>query len=359
MKQKIKFINEDQSNFYPTLQARVDAYFEEKGISKHANAFMIFKTSFYLGGLILFYLLIMSGWFTPLGMLGLAAILGLFTAFIGLNVSHDAIHGAFSSNARVNKLVGTSFNFMGANDHMWAIMHNIVHHTYTNIPGHDEDIEPVPILRLSPDKELKKIHRWQYIYAYPFYCLASLSWVFMKDYVKFFQKEIGNYENKTHSFGEYFNLFFFKAVYYTLFLVIPLVFIPLPWYQILLGFVVMHAFGGFTLAIVFMLAHVVEGPEFPEPDDKGIIHKAWAVHQMETTANFARNNPVVNFFCGGLNFQIEHHLFPRMCHVHYKPISGIVEKTAKEFNLPYFDNPTFFGAVRSHTRLLKRLGQPA
>ena len=354
---KIVFTGKEGREFYGTVRQRVEEYFRERNLSKNANATMVFKTVLFLGSLTACYLLIMLMDFPWYANLVLVSVLGLSAAFIGLNISHDAIHGSYSKHPIVNKILGFSFNMVGANAYMWSIMHNVVHHTFTNIPGIDEDIEPIPLIRISPDQKLKKIQRYQHIYAYFFYGLTSISWVLMKDFKKFYQKKIGNYDNKHHEPIEYFNLYFFKALYFTLFLVLPLVFLNMAIWKILLGFFIMHIFCGMTLAIVFMMAHIVEGPEFPSAGDAGVIDRPWAVHQMHTTADFARDNPFVNFFCGGLNFQIEHHLFPQVCHVHYQPISKIVEHTAKEFNLPYHDNPTFTGAIQSHTRLLKKFGR--
>ncbi|MEP6465839.1 MAG: acyl-CoA desaturase, partial [Parafilimonas sp.] len=273
------------------------------------------------------------------------------------NISHDAVHGSLSSNKSVNKVLGYSFNVIGANSYMWNITHNIVHHTYTNIEGHDEDIELISLLRVSPHQKLRKVHRYQYLYAFFFYSLSSLLWVFVKDYVKFFKKQIGNYSNKKHPRSQYYILFISKAVYYTLFLVIPLVFIHTQWWLILLGFVAMHLVQGLTMAIIFMLAHVVEETDFPLPDDTGNLKNTWAVHQLYTTADFGRNNSLLSFLCGGLNFQVEHHLYPRVCHVHYKRISEIVKETAESFNLRYNDNISFSSAIASHIRFLKALGR--
>jgi linoleoyl-CoA desaturase len=250
------------------------------------------------------------------------------------------------------------FNIVGASEYMWSIMHNVVHHTYTNIEGHDDDIEVVPILRLSPYQHYKRVMRYQHVYAFFLYMLTTLSWVFVKDYRKFFQKQIGNYDNKTHKKREYFFLFFYKALYYFLFILLPFILMDFAWWQVLLGFVVLHLVEGFTLAIIFVLAHVVEGPEFPSPDEQGVVSYNWAIHQLRTTSDFARKSKLVSFLCGGLNFQVEHHLFPRICHVHYEALSEIVKETADEFKVPYHEQPTFFSAVASHYRLLRRLGQP-
>ena len=358
MSVKVSFSKTKEQDFYTTLNKKVDEFFAS-GLSKKANGLMVFKVIFYSTIYISAYLFLVV-FNTPVFIQFLLWILlGFFTAFIGLNISHDAVHGSLSSNKSVNKILGYSFNIIGGNSYVWNITHNIVHHTYTNIEGHDEDIELIGLLRMSPHQKLKKIHRYQYLYAFFFYSLSSLLWVFVKDYVKFFKKQIGNYNNKMHPRIQYFILFLSKAVYYVLFLVIPLVFIHAAWWQILLGFVAMHLVQGLTMAIIFMLAHVVEETDFPLPDNTGTINNTWAVHQLYTTADFGRNNSVLNFLCGGLNFQVEHHLYPRICHVHYKKISAIVKETAESFNLRYNDNISFFSAISSHIRLLKALGRKA
>ncbi|MFZ1800628.1 MAG: acyl-CoA desaturase [Chitinophagaceae bacterium] len=356
---KISFPKTTGPDFYTTLNKKVEDFFESGKISKKGNGLMLFKLIFYPTVFIAAYLVLVLTNAPLLVQFLLWSILGLFTAFIGLNIAHDAVHGSISGNKTVNKILGYSFNIIGANSYVWNITHNIVHHTYTNIEGHDEDIVSIPILRMCPHQKLRKIHKHQYWYAFIFYSLASLSWVFIKDYVKFFKKKIGNYNNKTHPQKEYFILFISKAIYYVLFLVIPFVFIQALWWQILLGFIVMHIVQGTTMAMIFMLAHVVEETDFPMPNDTGNMENTWAVHQLYTTADFGRNNDILNFFCGGLNFQVEHHLYPKICHVHYKSISEIVKNTAAEFNLRYNDNASFTSAVGSHIRLLKSLGRPA
>ena len=354
---RVKFAKANDSDFYSTLNKRVEEYFASNKLSKNANRVMIFKTVFYPAILIIAYLVLILNQNPLIVQFMLWMVIGFFTAFIGVNISHDAIHGALSKHKKANSLLSYTFNLIGANAYMWGIMHNIVHHTYTNIDGQDEDIESVPLLRVSPHQKLLKINRYQYWYAFLLYGLGSLSWVFVKDYVKFFKKKIGNYENKKHPRIEYFNLFFFKLVYYTIFLVLPMIFINASWWQILLGFLLLHFCEGITMAVIFMLAHIVEETNFPLPDAKGNIQNSWAVHQLYTTADFGRENNLLSFLCGGLNFQVEHHLFPRICHVHYKAISGIVKETAEEYSLPYITNPSFSGAIISHIRLLKRLGR--
>jgi len=339
------------------VRNRVDNYFKSENLNKTANGSMVLKTVLILTGWVVTYALVISNFLPGYALLILALFHGFFTALIGLNIAHDAIHGSYSRNPKINKRIGLLFNLIGANDYMWSISHNIVHHTYTNIPEHDEDINQPAILRLEESQKLRWIHRFQHIYALMLYTLSSLSWVFVKDYVKFFQHQLGGHFRRTFPRKEIFRLFAYKAVYYTIFLVIPLVVIDLSWYWIVFGFILSHLVEGFTLAIVFMLAHIIEGTKFPEPDADGTLDMAWSELQMHTTSNFAIGNRVVNYLTGGLNFQIEHHLFPKVCHIHYPAISKIVKETSKEHNLPYLEQPTFLGAIASHCRVLRKMGR--
>lgn len=357
MPQRLKF-PKDQTQFFSTLTKRINTHFEEKNLSKHANGWMIAKTLFILTMVVSAYYAVVFGGFydnIPL-MLGLWAILGFVSALAPVNIGHDAIHGGYSSKQWVNNLMSHAFNFFGASAYMWSIMHNQAHHMYTNIDGHDEDMETLPIIRFSPAQKFMKIHKFQHLYAFLFYGLASVTWVLFKDYKKFFSDYIGGIKNN-HAAKEYFFLFFYKAIYYTIFIVIPFTVIGQPWYVILGGWLLMHYIEGMTIAFIFMLAHLVEKAQFPEPiDDKGTMENSWAISQMMTTADFARKNWLAHFICGGLNFQIEHHLFPKICHIHYPHISHIVQETAEEFGVPFLDNPSFSSAMASHFRFMKAMG---
>jgi len=321
---------------------------------------MIFKSVFYLGTFFTLYGLILSNQFSPLTMLWMAIAMGAFAAFIGFNVAHDAIHGAYSSNDNVNEAVAMFFNILGANVYVWKVTHNVVHHTYTNIPGHDEDIEIAPgLLRVTDHDALKPLHKYQHVYGFLLYCFASLSWVFRKDYVKFFKERIGQTDNSMPPKVEIFKLFFFKFLYYIAFIVVPLLVLDITWWQFIIGFLCMHFMEGAVLGLVFQLAHLVEQTELIDANEQGNIEEAWAIHQMKTTANFASQSFLATWLCGGLNMQVEHHLFPKICHIHYPQISSIVRETAEEFGVPYYDNKTFFTALQSHYKVLKHYGADA
>lgn len=355
-KQPLKFSNQHQKDFATALNKNVNEYFKVNRLSKDANGMMFFKSLFHLVGWIGSYYLVMFGNFSLPVSYGLWAILGFFFGMVAVNIGHDAIHGAYSTKSWVNKLLSHTFNLNGASAYMWTKMHNTAHHTYTNVEGYDEDIESLPIIRMSPEKELKGVHKYQHLYAVWFYGLATLSWVLVKDYVKFFKNEVGNFKGEKHPKKEYFYLFFYKILNYTLFIAVPFLVIDLPWYHILGGFLLMHYVAGFSVAIIFMLAHVVEEAHFLNPNKAGQLEYSWTVHQLFTTVNFATDNWLAAFLTGGLNSQVEHHLYPNICSIHYPQISKIVRKTAKEYGIPYLES-SFFGAIASHFKFLKRMGR--
>jgi linoleoyl-CoA desaturase len=352
---RIRFKNKSGLNFYATVRSEVDNYFSENKISKQGNIQMALKIFIILSSFTALYGTIVFADIALYFKLPLAILFGAVTALIGLNICHDAIHGALSEKKWVNKTFAVLFNVVGANAYVWHITHNIVHHTFTNIVGTDEDLEIAPgIIRVHHTEEWKPIHKYQHYYAFLLYGLASLSWVFRKDFVKFFKKTIGNYDNSKPPAFEIVNLIFFKLVYVIIFMVIPLFFMNITILQFAVGFIMMHIAKGYTLALVFHPAHAVDNAEFPEPDEKGNIEEEWANHQLKTTCNFATNNSMITWLTGGLNRQVEHHLFPNICHIHYPSIAPIVKEVANKFDLPYLEHSTFFQALKAHYLLLKK-----
>lgn len=358
MRSTVKFNNQPQAEFFNTLRKRVNQHFKDNNITRYGNSEMIGKTivllSVYLGSFVAILSLPISAWL----LLPLALLMGLAMAGIGMSVMHDALHGSYSENPAVNKFMGRSLNFLGGSSFIWNIQHNVLHHTYTNIHGIDEDIETKVIVRLCKHAPIKHFYRFQHIYVFFAYGLMTLL-MLVSDFIKLFKyHKRGMVEKQSVRISrEYIKMGAYKVFYLSLMLGLPLWLTSLAWWQVLLGFLIIHLTAGYILSIVFQLAHIVEGAEQPVPDSEGTMENAWAVHQLQTTANFSRDNRFLNWYVGGLNFQIEHHLFPNICHVHYRRISEIVQQTAEEFQLPYNLKPSFAHAMQSHIRMLKILGR--
>ncbi|MFA5574077.1 MAG: acyl-CoA desaturase [Brumimicrobium sp.] len=296
---------------------------------------------------------------SPLVTILLYVICGFAMAGIGMGVMHDANHGAYTKNKFFNYILSHTLDFVGISSDLWKIQHNMLHHTYTNVHGHDEDIDaPAFLLRFSPESKSYKIQRYQHLYVWGFYSLLTLWWITAKDFIK-----VRDYYKsgliKTKKERRVLTLKFIpmKLFYFTYALVIPMIMAPFSPLWILLGFIISHLIVGLMLSIVFQLAHVVPETEFLKSNEEGELENNWFTHQLRTTSNFSPKNKFLIWYFGGLTHQIEHHLFPGICHVHYPSLSKIVSKTAKEFKLPYYVNTTFFEAIAGHTRTLKKLGR--
>lgn len=294
---------------------------------------------------------------SPLLLFALYLISGLGMAGIGTSVMHDAIHGSYSKHRAVNSLMGCTMNLIGASASVWKVQHNVLHHTYTNINHVDEDINAPFFLRFSPHAKRYWLHRFQHIYAWFFYGLATLSWITSKDFIRMVRfHKMGFFQGKNEFTREIFKVAGWKIFYYAYALVLPIIMIPLPAILIVAAFVAMHFITGLMLSVIFQTAHIMPSIDFPTPDEDGLIANDWTIHQLATTCNYAPRSRLFSWFIGGLNYQVEHHLMPHVCHVHYRKLSHIVARTASEFGLPYHTKRNFLIALRDHARMLHRLG---
>jgi linoleoyl-CoA desaturase len=343
-------------SFHAELKNRIQAYFQEQGKSSTGNYKLFLKALILIVGYLAIYTHLV--FYTPTTWLAIVEclVMGGLTAAIGFNVMHDGMHGSFSSNKLVNKFAGLTLNFLGANNFLWKTKHNIIHHTYTNIEGMDDDIEAKPLLRLCETQKYYKIHRFQHWYFWAAYSLLYIWWVFFTDYKKYFTRRINTTPIHKIPVIEHISFWSFKILHAFIFVAVPIYMLGFtPW---LIGFLTMCLFSGFVLSIVFQLAHTVEHTSFPQPMiDSNKMEDEWALHQLKTTANFATRNRFLSWWVGGLNFQIEHHLFPRISHVHYPAISKIIKKTCMDFGFPYIEFPRMRTAVASHVAHLRNLSR--
>ncbi len=345
------------TSFHSDLKLRIKNYFTEKDLNPTGNFTLYFKAIILVAAYIATYVILV--FFTPhwsLAVLGAIALGGL-AATIGFNVMHDGAHGSFSKKKWVNELAGVSINFLGANVFMWKTKHNVVHHSFTNIDEVDDDMNARPFLRLCPNQRFYKIHKYQHKYFLFVYSLLYLYWVFVTDYKKYATKKVGIIPIQKMTAMDHVSFWGFKATHILLFVVIPIIMVGwLPW---LIGFVIYGLATGVVLSVVFQLAHAVEEAAFPIPNpETNQLEDDWAIHQLKTTSNFATHNKVLSWLVGGLNFQVEHHLFPHVSHIHYPAISKIIRATCQEYGIPYLEHPKFRLAFASHVNHLRGLGRP-
>lgn len=356
----VRFVSDDikQKQFGVAVRKNVNVYFKEKQISSKGNASMVFKAIVMLLVYIVPFVVILTMHLNTIVALFLVILMGIGEAGIGMSVMHDAAHGAFPGKKWVNSMFSSTMFLLGSNTFNWKVQHNLLHHTFTNIYGYDQDIETKATLRLCEHAPLKTFHRYQYLYAYFFYGLMTLSKLITDiGQLLSFNREAITKEQGYSPGMEIIKLIVIKALYFSLIIGLPIWLTDFNWWQVVLGFCILHLTAGMIMSTIFQMAHVVEGTQQPLPYSNGVINNEWHVHQLLTTSDFARNNLFLNWYIGGLNFQIEHHLFPNVCHIHYRQIAPIVEQTAREFGLVYNLKPTFIAAFLSHARRLKALGK--
>ena len=360
----VRFASPGKDGFQHTVIARVKKYFKENNLSPYANSQMWIKTAVMLLLYFVPYFFMVSGFASGQYLLfyGLWILMGIGMIGIGTCVMHDAHHGTYSPNKRVNKLIGFILEVVGGYEVTWKIQHNQLHHTFTNIAGLDEDIDSMPVFRFSPRQPRRWFHRYQHIYAWFFYMIMTLYWMTAKDYrqVIIYKQHDLLTQHKLTLGQAIFRITLFKLAYYAYVLVLPILFSGMPWYHVVFGFLAMHFTAGLALSCIFQPAHIVEESTFALPKEvegKQQMEESWAVHEVENTTNYGMRKKFLTWFIGGLNFQIEHHLFTGICHVHYPHLAPIVKKTAEEFGVEYHEEPTFWQALKGHARMLRRLGR--
>jgi linoleoyl-CoA desaturase len=350
----LKFHTPD--SFRQALRRRVDAYFAGSGRKPRDCPRMYVKSAVILGGCVALYVLLVvaaGAWWVAIP---LAALLGLALASAAFNIQHDGGHGAYSDHRWINNLASLTLDLLGGSSYVWARKHNAIHHSYTNVTGHDDDINVGFLGRLSPHQKRLKFHRLQHLYLWVLYGFLPIKWHLYDDFRDVLTGRIGGHRLPRPRGRDLVSFIGGKALFFSLAFGIPMLLHP--WWCVLALYGIASFVQGVALSVVFQMAHCVEEAAFPQPPDTGRIESSWAVHQVETTVDFAPRNRVLAWFVGGLNFQIEHHLFPQICHVHYPALATLVEETCREFGLRYKAYKTFLAGLASHYRWLRRMGEP-
>lgn len=350
-----KFATARQS-FHVELKKRIQHYFEDTGKSFTGDQKLYIKAIILVSLLVALYTHLV--FFTPGVFWALleCVLLGIVVAGIGFNIMHDGAHGSFSRSKALNNVAAFSLNIIGGSSFMWNMKHNVIHHAYTNIDGVDDDIDIQPWMRMSSTQPKLVMHKYQHYYFWFLYSMLYIFWVFVLDYQKYFKGKIGDMPLKKMTLADHITFWGFKIFHLFTFVVLPIMLLGfVPW---LVGYLVFAVVTGFVTSIVFQLAHTVEHTHFPMPhEESGKLDDEWAIHQLKTTANFAPKNKFISWLIGGLNYQIEHHLFPKISHVHYPAIRNIIKQACKEYNVPYIEYPKMRYAIASHVNFLKEMGR--
>ena len=350
----VQFNMQKSKEFYETLKHKVKEYFDTQKKSDKGNRYLYSKAIILFTSWIGAYCLIVFVAQSVRAVIGSYIIFGVIGALIGFNIMHDGGHGWFSKKKRLNNLAWFSMNILWSNICFGKIQNNMLHHTYTNIDQYDDDIDSRPIFRFHPEQERKRFHKYQYLYFLPLYWLGTWSLMFYGDFRRYFQRTIGSFSLKKLPLFEHVLFRTTKLFMISLYFIIPA--FAVGWWKALIGMVCMYFFMSMFLNTIFQLAHVLEKTSMVSHKDYK-VEEHRAVHQLETTANFAMRNPVWTWLLGGLNFQVEHHLFPQISHVHYPKIARIVQQVCHQYWIPYHSYATVTSAFVSHVKYIKNMGR--
>ena len=343
--------------FARQLEEQVDHYFESTGQKRRDVPRMYLKTAIMLAWLALSYLALMFVVTTPWQAVLGALSLGLAMAGVGFNVQHDGGHGAYSDRPWLNQAMALSLDLLGGTAYFWHYKHNVAHHTHPNVEGHDDDINLGILGRVSPYQKWHSLHRFQHLYLWAIYALLALEWQTTGEFRNLISKRhVGSTRVPFPRGRELFIFWAGKAVFFSLAFGFPL------WRhsfgQVIGVYVIAAATLGLVLATVFQLAHCSDRAQFRKPLLGGTsVERPWAEHQVETAVDFGRSSRVLCWYLGGLNFQVVHHLFPKICHIHYPALAPIVEQVCAIHGVNYFAFPTARAAFRSHVRWLRIMGR--
>ena len=343
-------------NFRKTLNERVNAYLSDNHLPARDLPAMYLKTAIMLAWWLATYLLLLLGGFPPLVNVVLCVVWAMSIAAVGFNVMHDANHSGYSDHPLLTRLISLSAEMLGMSGFRWRTKHNVWHHTYTNIAGYDDDVEAFGLMRLTPREPWKPLYRGQAWYFPVIYSFIGFDFI-MRDFMMvFFGKSDADHVYPKMSAADKITFWGGKLFYFTIMFALPL--LVFPWWQVLIGFFIVMLAVGLIIAVVFQLAHITAVADFPEPvGDPLHIENEWAIHEVQTTVDFAPRNRLLSFYIGGLNYQVEHHLLPHICHLNYPRLAPIVRETCEEFGICYNVRPTWRGAFVDHWRELRLLGR--
>ncbi len=339
--------------FHRELDSAVQLLLEDGTLLRRAYIKLWIKAAVVLAWALASYLVLVfvaGSW--PVA-LAAAVSLGLAAAGIGFTIMHDANHRAFSKTPWVNQVMGLSLDLVGGSSYVWSAKH-LAHHSYTNCTEHDPDINSLPLARFDPAQQPRPWHRYQHVYIWLLYTMVTVRWQFMSDFSFLVRGRAGQMRLRPPNGRALWTLAAGKIVFLIWAVVIPLMFHP--FLEVAAMFLLVSIVASLALSLVFQLSHCVEETVFIDPADPRDAAVAWHVHQVESTVDFAKGNRLVGFYTGGLNHQIEHHLYSRLPHTIYPRIAPLVEAAAQRHGITYTHQPTIKAALGSHTRWLKQMG---
>ncbi len=351
-----RFLGDSKKRHYAGLRQRVRKVLDEKGRPSHtilqvkAVVFPLVYTGVYL--------ITLYAYPNLYAYFGGFVFLGLFMVVIYLTVIHEVAHDNIFKSKKMNRFVLYFFDILGANSFIWKRRHTLMHHNYPNINGWDTDIEQSALFKVSPDAPTSPVHKYQHYLIFLLYPLYLFNWLIIRDFKDFFQK--GRTVRKIVKIPkiEYVKLFAFKIFYLFYMFVLPVLFFEIPFYHVLLGFVVLTFTASVFALLVLLPPHASSENDFPVPSEQMQMGTTWLEHQLRTTNDIKANGWFVSFFMGNFNLHLAHHLFPHLNYLELKDATRILKTYAREQELPYRAYP-MKKALENHYKLIRQNAEAA
>ena len=342
----------NSSAFNKDLYLAINQYFDGNGISRFADGQMVAKlviAGVWWAGSLALLLTISS---SPTSFVLLYGFHLFSHLFILLNIAHDANHSAIVKDGVLKNALRYSFDLCGISSYMWRLFHNHQHHNHMNVTGEDDGLVSHGLLRYTPHLKHRFFHRYQHKYLFLVYSFFSLDYIFVKDFEGFFFPFLNGLKEKKHPKIEYVKLFLLKLGYIGYVLVLPIYFLGFSASLVLLSFVVWQLLIGVIGATIIQVEHPLRLNEFPKSKSD---YEHFIYHVFATTSDHSIDSFVANWFYGGLHLHVVHHLAPRVCHTHYRPLTRLVQEVAAKHGVYYKRNKTIFDAIREHYMHLRNL----
>ncbi|QDW23410.1 hypothetical protein FFJ24_000615 [Pedobacter sp. KBS0701] len=352
MKDKHIYVAAD-SQLLKAIYKRVE---QELVIDKSTFMKMVVAKFIVYFSLTIFAYLILYKIADPIGFIGCFAIYGFISLLFAFNFSHDFSHNTIFKSKQLNHICFVAiYTLVGAHAEAWKLRHVNSHHYAPNVEDYDSDLKISRLIRVVPGSRYYWFHAYQHLYAPLAYTIYSLFWIFIKDFVILFSDD-GYGAKKNMSY--YLSFVFQKFIYISLLLVLPMIFAIQPWYVVLIGFLMMHLSQSLFLLFTFFMTHHVEETQYPKADAQGYINASWLMNQIRSSNDMHPFSKTANFILGGFNNHIAHHLFPHYHHLYYPQISKILYEMLNDNGITP-NCTSYFGGIKSHLRLLKKMGVAA
>jgi linoleoyl-CoA desaturase len=277
-------------------------------------------------------------------------LLGFFLFLGGTHVLHEGTHGNLSRRPAINRGFVMLYEWIACfSADQYRLRHLSLHHAQPNVGQLDNDLHAKDLLRFSPAFPHRPYHRFQFIYAPLLYSLGIIQIAWIEDFKRLLTSRLAGHPHAPWRLRDIVRQVSAKLTHFAVFIGIPLTLYPTG--SVLLAYLYVYLIGSLGIALIFQVTHVNTMVEFPSVDKTHLLKKDWYEHQIATAINYAPESQLALFLTGGVNLQIEHHLFPDIPANRYAEVGEKVKEITEKYGQNY-NSGSFFNHF---TYVIKRI----